>query len=176
MLVRHFQSSHPKYLRSESAMFKWSAWTRIPRRNGSSQGWVFQEMARMYDIDKWIVFVELDKESYVSDLAGPCKSSIDMTSSGHYRRTILSAQGFQEMAENEAHFRDGQPIAARGFTKYVSDIGLQPTADRDQITVFDQIYSTISNTSPHFPGYLGGGIPTPHDIDACPPLPRHRHG
>lgn len=163
MLVRHFQSSHPKYLRSESVMFKHGHLGHpthpteervFPRR-------VFQEMARMYDIDKWIVFVELDKESYVSDLAGPCKSSIDMTSSGHYRRTILSAQGFQEMAENEAHFRDGQPIAARGFTKYVSDIGLQPTADRDQITVFGQIHSTISNTSPHFPGYLGEDPHTP---------------
>lgn len=65
------------------------------------------------------------------------------------------------MAENKTHFREGQPIAARGFTKYVSDIGLQPAADRDQITGFDQIYSTISNASPHFPGYLGEDPHTP---------------
>lgn len=63
------------------------------------------------------------------------------------------------MAEKEAHFRDGEPIAARGFTKHVSDIGPQPTVDRDQITVFDQLYSTISKASPHFPGSLGGQPP-----------------
>lgn len=50
-------------------------------------------MARMYDIDKWMVSAELERESYASELAGPCKSSIDMTSCGHYRRTKLSALG-----------------------------------------------------------------------------------
>lgn len=60
--------------------------------------WVFPRMGPSrngshvhYDIDMWIVFEELDAESYVDELAWPCKSSIDMTSCGHYRRTILSA-------------------------------------------------------------------------------------
>lgn len=69
------------------------------------------------------------------------------------------------MAENEAHFREGQPIVAGGFSKCVADIGHQPTVDRDQITVFDRIYSTTARASPRFPGYLGS-VPTPQDTNA----------
>lgn len=132
-------------------------------KDGSCRRW-----ARMYDIDKWVVCVELDEESYVSGLAGPCKSSNAMTSCGHYRRSILSAVGSQEMAEKQAHFRDGQPIAARGFTKDVSDIGPQPVDSRSNYRIRSIIPHSLQGL-PTLPRIIWGSIPTPQHLDALPP-------